>query len=229
MRQIHAPERANLSRFAYLERGNLEQCKVWSRGFAGSTDCRGGRTQGSPVQWLDDDNMTIRRSDLAPARAQHLSSNASFHSRAITDLETGFYPHCTILEFMIAAYVTTRLLVADYPLSLRFYRDTLGLPVAQTIGEGNGVYCELGADGGRIALYAREMFADSVLTLPAPSRGDAMLIALEVGDLEAVAAQLEGAADVKLEAGITERKEWALRTLHLRDPDGNLIELFERI
>ena len=152
----------------------------------------------------------------------------NFQSRGITDLETGFYPRRAILDPMTSAYVTTRLLVADYPLSLRFYRDTLGLPVAQTIGEGEGVYCELGVDGGRIALYAREMFAVSVLALPAPSRGDAMLIALEVRDLDAVAAQLEG-DNVKLEAGITERPEWALRTLHLRDPDGNLVEVFERI
>ena len=128
---------------------------------------------------------------------------------------------------MTAAYVTTRLLVADYPLSLRFYRDTLGLPVTQTIGDGEGVYCELGADGGRIALYARQMFAASVLALPTPIRGDAMLIALEVSDLNAVSAQLEG-DNIKIEAGITDRPEWALRTLHLRDPDGNLVEVFER-
>ena len=152
----------------------------------------------------------------------------AFNLEQITDLETGFYLRRAILEPMTSAYVTTRLLVADYPLSLRFYRDTLGLPVAQTIGEGEGVYCELGADGGRIALYAREMFAASVLALPAPSRGDAMLIALEVSDLDAVAAQLEGGG-INIEAGITERREWALRTLHLRDPDGNLVEVFERI
>jgi lactoylglutathione lyase len=129
---------------------------------------------------------------------------------------------------MTSIYVTTRLLVRDYAASLRFYRDTLGLAVAQTIGEGDGVYCEVGAEGGRIALYSREMFATSVIALSPPARGDAMLIALQVQDVAAVAAELEGHG-VKLEVGVTERPEWALKTVHLRDPDDNVIELFERI
>ena len=129
---------------------------------------------------------------------------------------------------MTSTYVTTRLLVQDYSASLRFYRDTLGLVVAQTIGEGDGVYCELGADGGRIALYSREMFAASVIALSPPARGDAMLIALQVPDVAKVAAELE-TRGVKLEVGITERPEWALKTVHLRDPDENMVELFERI
>ena len=129
---------------------------------------------------------------------------------------------------MTSTFVTTRLLTQDYPASLRFYRDTLGLAVAQTIGEGDGVYCELGAEGGRIALYSREMFATSVIALSPAARGDAMLIALQVQDVARIAAELE-AHGVKLEVGVTERPEWALRTVHLRDPDENMVELFERI
>jgi lactoylglutathione lyase len=127
---------------------------------------------------------------------------------------------------MISRYVTTRVLASDYATSLRFYRDTLGLPVAQTIGEGDGVYCELGGDGGRIALYSREMFATSVIALQPPARGDAILITIHVPDVAAAARELEEKG-VELEVAVTERAEWAVKTVHLRDPDGNLVEVFE--
>jgi catechol 2,3-dioxygenase-like lactoylglutathione lyase family enzyme len=127
---------------------------------------------------------------------------------------------------MDSRYITTRLLVADYAQSLKFYRDILSLPVARMIGEGDGVYCELGGEGGRIAIYSREMFATSVIALPPATHGDAVLITVHVPDVEAAAKGLEGKG-AKLEVGVTNRPEWAVKTVHLRDPDGNLVEVFE--
>jgi catechol 2,3-dioxygenase-like lactoylglutathione lyase family enzyme len=127
---------------------------------------------------------------------------------------------------MDSRYITTRLLVADFKRSLAFYRDTLSLPVARTIGDGDGVYAELGAEGGRIAIYSREMFAQSVLNLEPAVRGDSVLITIHVPNVEEAARELEGKG-VRFEAGVTLREEWAVKTVHLRDPDDNLVEVFE--
>jgi lactoylglutathione lyase len=127
---------------------------------------------------------------------------------------------------MISRHHTTRLLVNDYQTSLEFYRDTLSLPVTRTIGEGDGVYAELGSEGGHIAIYSRDMFAQSVLALEPATRGDAMIVTVHVPDVETAAQELEGKG-IRLEVGVTERVEWAVKTIHLRDPDGNLVEVFE--
>jgi lactoylglutathione lyase len=43
-------------------------------------------------------------------------------------------------------------------------------------------------------------------------------------DVDAAAERLRGLG-VRLETGPLDRSEWGVRTLHLRDPDGHLIEL----
>lgn len=62
---------------------------------------------------------------------------------------------------------------------------------------------------------------------PAGNVGRSALI-FEVKDVDAVAKRLRRRG-VRLLAGPTNRPAWQLRTVHLRDPDGYLIEIYSGI
>jgi lactoylglutathione lyase len=129
---------------------------------------------------------------------------------------------------MKTRFVTTRLLARDYRTALAFYRDTLGLPVAQQIGDDTGPYCEIGLgqpqdDHGRLAIYQRESFSKNVMKLSETNHSDSMMIAVHVNDVASAVQQLE-ASGIRFETPVTDRQEWAIRTAHLRDPEGNLFE-----
>lgn len=120
-----------------------------------------------------------------------------------------------------------RLLVTHFDPCFRFYRDVIGLPV-RFGGEGD-VYADfdLGNDQA-LGLFKREMMAAAIGTQNLPLEAEAQdrsVVAFEVDDLDATLANL-AQRGVELVAPPTERPDWGMRTAHLRDPDGNLIELF---
>jgi len=122
---------------------------------------------------------------------------------------------------------SVRLLVDRFDACFRFYRDVLGLEPVW--GEEGGRYADFKAgDGTLIALFRRALMAEAVGTenLPAdaPAQDRAALV-LQVEDLDAAVPALRDNGAVF----ITEPKDypaWTIRAAHLRDPDGNLIELF---
>ena len=131
---------------------------------------------------------------------------------------------------VLSTYMTTRLLVNDYRRSLDFYRETLGLPLCQMIGNDDGPYCEFGLEdnyGGRIALIARASLPPEPL-LAVAATGDRMVLSIHVADVSTFIATLE-AKGVTLELGVQQRGDWGIKNACLRDPDGNLIELFDWI
>ena len=105
-----------------------------------------------------------------------------------------------------------RLLVEDFSASYRFYRDVLGL---ETGWDDNGAYAEFRAgDGVMIAILPRAELADA----------GAAVLCLDVADVDAAAAAVrERGGELVREPH--DRPEWGLRLAHLRDPDGNVIEL----
>jgi len=116
-----------------------------------------------------------------------------------------------------------RILVEDFSASYHFYRDALGLP---TPWDDNGSYVEfdVGAEV-RLALFLRaEMGGDVHLRDP----GDGPVLVLDVGDVDSFHTALKE-RNVELVDEPHDRPEWGLRIMHLRDPDGNLIELFHDI
>lgn len=126
---------------------------------------------------------------------------------------------------MTAALTHVRLLVHDFPGCFRFYRDVLGLrPTFGTEGDG---YADFDA-GGEVSLAlfdATEMAA--ALGLPGQAAGgDRCCLVLQVDDVDAVATELSRRG-VALAAPPADRPAWGLRTVHLRDPDGNLVELYQ--
>jgi lactoylglutathione lyase len=115
-----------------------------------------------------------------------------------------------------------RLLVSDMSASFRFYRDVLGLP---TTWEDNSGYAEftIGPDVA-LAIFPREEMGGVVALRPP---GDGAVVILSVDDVDAVTAQIRS---VDVEVGDpVDRPDWGIRVAHLRDPDGNLIELYHDI
>lgn len=113
-----------------------------------------------------------------------------------------------------------RLLVDDFPGCFRFLRDSLGLECSS--GAEGEDYASFTAGEGAIALFRRSG-QDAVVALRAP--GDAALVVLEVDDVDDEAARL---GDLVVEGPVSQ-PEWGGRVAYLRDPDGNLFELFQTV
>ena len=116
-----------------------------------------------------------------------------------------------------------RLLSDDIEALLRFYRDVLGLEV--TLNAGDGVYYELRPGDVILGLYRRDLMGQMIGSeLPPPAQSDALALTFQVDDVDAAAARLrERGAEL-----VGEPRDYEvafLRVAHLRDPDGNLIEI----
>lgn len=116
-----------------------------------------------------------------------------------------------------------RLLTDDMESMLRFYRDVLGLEV--TLDAGGGVYYELRAGAAVLALFRRDLMGQMIGSeLPAPGRTDAVALTFEVGDVDEAARTLRERG-AELAAEPRDYEVAFLRVAHVRDPDGNLVEI----
>ncbi len=108
------------------------------------------------------------------------------------------------------------LLAADMEASLRFYAETLGMEVMQSK---NGILC------GLVTGYIRIVAEGSGLT-----RGTGDFCLITDADIEAAQRELAGAPFVS-NLGIVMRHGalGPMKSMYLRDPDGNLVELAEYI
>jgi lactoylglutathione lyase len=113
-----------------------------------------------------------------------------------------------------------RQLVDDPGAAFRFYVDELGL--TPTSGEAGEAYASFDAGGAAVAIFARGGQAEAVELRTA---GDSTLLVLDVDDANADVARLGS----RVVAGPIDRPEWGGRVAYLRDPSGNLIELFQSI
>ena len=113
-----------------------------------------------------------------------------------------------------------RLLVEDFGPAFRFYRDELGL--SASFGDELSGYASFATPGGTIAIFDRGEQAEVVL-LREP--GDSALTVLEVDDVDAVSEQLR----VHVVHSPQDKPEWGGRVAYVRDPSGNLLELFETL
>jgi catechol 2,3-dioxygenase-like lactoylglutathione lyase family enzyme len=118
-----------------------------------------------------------------------------------------------------------RLLVEDIERSLAFYRDVVGLPVQLTIP--SGVYVEFDTGEATLALYRRDLMEGIAGGGGARGR-DQVAVILRAADVDAEVARLR-AAGASFETEPHDQEAWGLRVAHLRDPDGNLLELYQPI
>jgi lactoylglutathione lyase len=126
---------------------------------------------------------------------------------------------------MAYRYVSTRLLVVDFAACFRFYRDALGFrPV---FGSEHDAYADFDLGSARLSLYERHAMSVALGTsgrFHADAVADPLCLVLAVDDVDVAWAHLQGLG-VRLAARPTDHREWGTRTAHVRDPDGNLIEL----
>ena len=111
-----------------------------------------------------------------------------------------------------------RLLVDDVGAAFRFYRDALGLTVSS--GDESSRYASFDTGTGAVAIFERGG-QHEVVELRPP--GDSTLTVLEVEDVDAAVSRLR--EHVVREP--VDQPAWGGRVAYLRDPSGNLIELFQ--
>ncbi|MET8162706.1 VOC family protein [Streptomyces sp. NPDC005329] len=122
-------------------------------------------------------------------------------------------------------FVQVRLLVTDFAACYRFYAEVLGLKPQS--GAERGPYEKFSPATGStgIAIQDRKMMAEVIGELDGTANGHRSLVALRVDDLDAMCARItaRGATLIHGPAPMGDR----MRAAHLKDPEGNLVELQE--
>jgi predicted enzyme related to lactoylglutathione lyase len=118
-----------------------------------------------------------------------------------------------------------RLLVIDFPACYRFYAEVLGLKPQSGATEGPYEKFSPHTGSAGIALQDRAMMAEVLDELGETACGHRSLVVLRVDDLDAYCAEItsRGATVLHGPAPMTDR----MRVAHLKDPEGNLVELQE--
>ena len=124
------------------------------------------------------------------------------------------------INFMILNYI--RILTDNFISMKNFYVDILGLQARFNVDE---VYEEFDNEGARLSIYERSFFSNALNNsfIAQSEPGNFVLIfQVENVDLKFKELKVKG---VKILAEPVDRPQWMIRTVHLKDPDGNLIEL----
>ncbi|WP_328854591.1 VOC family protein [Microbispora hainanensis] len=121
-----------------------------------------------------------------------------------------------------------RVLASRFAECFRFYDGLLTEVAGARLAKGaeTGPYANWDRDGeGVLALLDREMLA-TVIGVDLDGGHDGIMLVLTVDDVDKAAA-VGAAAGGRIVAPPSPRPEWGptCRTAHLRDPDGNLLEL----
>jgi len=117
-----------------------------------------------------------------------------------------------------------RLLVDDYAEMFRFYSEIMGFPVRLEAPPENPDYAEFETEPAVLSIYDRGLMNDVLGGGVMAGAGNASLIAIDVDDVDAEANRLTGLG-VEMITDPHDQPAWVLRVAHLRDPEGNLIEL----
>ncbi|HEX8918593.1 MAG TPA: VOC family protein [Chloroflexota bacterium] len=121
-------------------------------------------------------------------------------------------------------YTHTRLLVDDYTACHFFYRDVMGLN--PTFGDENSGYADFNTGDVSLALFDRQEMVDAVGQVGSSGEAsDRVMLIFEVDDVDQSVADLR-AKGVSLVARPEDHPDWGIRTAHIRDPAGNLLEIY---
>ncbi|MFA3841822.1 MULTISPECIES: VOC family protein [Streptomyces] len=118
-----------------------------------------------------------------------------------------------------------RLLVTDFRACYRFYADVLGLKPQSGAQDGPYEKFSPAAGSAGIALEDRALMAQVIGDLSGAPDGYRSLVVLRVDDLDEYCEQIvaRGAEILHGPAPMTDR----MRVAHLKDPEGNIVELQE--
>lgn len=113
------------------------------------------------------------------------------------------------------------LFVSDLDRAIGFYRDVIGVPLRFRAD----AYAEFATEGAKFALFPRSELPGLIghYAPPDPAPWPQGEVAFFVDDVDREHARLQDAG-VPVLAPPTDRP-WGERTLHVADPDGNVVEL----
>jgi lactoylglutathione lyase len=119
-----------------------------------------------------------------------------------------------------------RLLVTNFAACFEFYKNKLGLEVSH--GDENGPYASfnVGIPSG-LTLFQSDLMAQVTNTVHLGKAGhsrDKFAIVIEVDDVDELYSELKGI--VAFTNPPADMPAWGIRIAHLRDPEGNLLELY---
>ena len=123
----------------------------------------------------------------------------------------------------------TRLLVSDLEACFVFYQDVMGFKV--TMEDVNGGYAEFLAGDMKLALFRRQEMAEMIGNASKPFHAecqDRVLLIFAIPDVEEVYQQLKHQG-IEFTTQPLSNPSYGIKTAYLRDPDGNLIGLFQQI
>jgi predicted enzyme related to lactoylglutathione lyase len=125
-------------------------------------------------------------------------------------------------------FINVRLLVGDFPAAVKFWRDIMKLPMTysdETLG-----YAYFDTDSAGVELLSRDGFAAAIgEATPAPIPvGRQTVFVFRVDDVDNTYTDLvqRGATAV---AGPQDRPAWGVRSAHISDPDGQVIEIYSQL
>jgi len=118
-----------------------------------------------------------------------------------------------------------RLLADDFAGTFRFYRDVMGMTVKW--GDETSTYADFADSRGAsvLALFDRAEMLDAVGSR-AGIGGERVVLVFQVSDVDRELARLRERGAL-VAAGPTDHPDWGLRTAHVRDPEGNLVEIYQ--
>ncbi|MCL5260915.1 MAG: VOC family protein [Gammaproteobacteria bacterium] len=137
---------------------------------------------------------------------------------------------------MVGAKISNvRFLVTKFDETFLFYRDTLGFKV--TWGDLGEIFAQFqpGDDPKEFfTIFSKKLMAEDVKTLHLPSFASAqdnVVLVFSLGSRENVDKfyQILKTKGVKFVDQPQDHPRWGIRTVHLRDPDGNLLEFMAEL
>jgi predicted enzyme related to lactoylglutathione lyase len=120
-----------------------------------------------------------------------------------------------------------RLLVRDFQATFCFYRDIVGLPTTYP-ADAAGPYAEFELGGDKyLGLFDRAMMLEALGRPDNLERSADVhaLLCISVEDVDSEAVRLQDRG-IKLEAPPSDHDAWEMRTVYVRDPEGNLVEFY---
>lgn len=125
-------------------------------------------------------------------------------------------------------FINVRLLVSDIAASINFWREVMGLQMSY--GEESMGYAYFVTESAGVELLTRAGFAEALGEAPPTTlaQGHPAVLVFGVDDVDAAYADF-------VERGATvvtapqDRPAWGVRSAHLSDPDGYIVELYSQL